>query len=159
VAEELQRKLSSARTTSLNYTGGVKVAAKVLNALPKNISDSIIVSLEETNSELSDSILKKMFVFEELQRLEPRTRQRILQEADLSRMAIALKTASEELKASLFSCISRRAAESVKEEIGMLGPLKLSEIEAAQTEIIEIVRRLESQGEIDLDEIRKKGGH
>jgi flagellar motor switch protein FliG len=83
VAEELQRKLSSARTTSLNYTGGVKVAAKVLNALPKNISDSIIVSLEETNSELSDSILKKMFVFEELQRLEPRTRQRILQEADL----------------------------------------------------------------------------
>ncbi len=59
----------------------------------------------------------------------------------------------------MFSCISRRAAESVKEEIGMLGPLKLSEIEAAQTEIIEIVRRLESQGEIDLDEIRKKGGH
>jgi flagellar motor switch protein FliG len=157
VAEELQLKLSNARTSSLNYTGGVKVTAKILNALPKNISDSILVSLQESNVELSNAILKKMFTFEELQWLEAGTRQKILQEADKSRLAVALKTASPELKASLLSCISKRAAENVKEEISMLGPLKLSEIEAAQTEIIETVRRLESQGEIDLDEIRQKG--
>ncbi len=158
VAEELQRKLSSARTRALNHTGGVKVAAQLLNALPKDVSDSILMSLRERNTELGDAVLKKMFTFEELRRLDTKTLQKILQEVDMRQLAVALKPASDALKNALLACISKRAAENVKEEISLLGPLKLSDIEAAQMEIIEVVRRLESEGTISLDEVRGKGG-
>ena len=128
----------------------------MLNALPKNISDAILLSLKERNSELGEAVLKKMFTFEELERLDSRTIQKILQEVDMRSLAVALKTASESLKQTLLACISKRAAENVREEIGLLGPLKLSEIEGAQMEILETVRRLASEGEVDLEQMRQK---
>jgi flagellar motor switch protein FliG len=70
-------------------------------------------------------------------------------------LAVALKTASERLKAALMACISKRAAETLNEEMSFLGPLRLKEIEAAQTKIIEVVRRLEGEGELDLSEARE----
>lgn len=156
VAEEIHRKLSANRTRALNQTGGIKVAAQVLNALPKNVADSILLSLRERNADLGEAVLRKMFTFEELERLSPKTLQKILQEIDMRTLAVALKTASDNLKHALLSCISKRAAENVREEISLLGPLKLSQIDGAQMEIIETVRRLESEGSIDLDEIRQK---
>ncbi len=155
VAEELQRKMANNRTRAMNQTGGVKVAAELLNAMAKNLTEPILMSLRERNSDLGDAILKKMFTFDELGKLDPKTLQKIMQEIDMRVLTISLKTASESLKNALLSVISKRAAESVREEIAFLGPLKVSEIEGAQAQIIDTVRRLESEGEINLEDMRQ----
>jgi flagellar motor switch protein FliG len=155
VAGMLQKKLSNNRTPALNQTGGIKVAAQVLNALPRNLSDSILASLKEQNAELGEAVSNKMFTFEDLARLDAKTLQKVMQEIDLPTLTVALKTASEKLKTTLFSCLSKRAAENVREELSFLGPLKLSQIEAAQSQVVAAVKNLESQGEIDLEELRQ----
>jgi flagellar motor switch protein FliG len=157
VAESLHSRLAGNQTRALNQTGGIKVAAELLNALPKNLSDSILVSLKERNAELSDAVLKKMLTFEELERLDGKTLQKILQEVDFRSLAVALKTAPESLKSKMLGCISKRAADNVREEMGFLDSLKISQIETAQMEIIDIVRRMQNEGTIDLEDIRKKG--
>jgi flagellar motor switch protein FliG len=156
VAQGLQSKFGNNRTRSFNQTGGVRVAAQMLNHLPPNMSKSILTSLSEHNAELGEAILKKMFTFEELDRLDARTLQVILQDVDMRLLAVALKTASEKLKKTLLSCISKRAAENILEEISFMGPLRLSEIDAAKSQILETVRRLEAEGEINLEELRQK---
>jgi flagellar motor switch protein FliG len=158
VAESLQARLLAGRPArALSHTGGVKVAANVLNALPKNVSDSILTSLRERNAELGDAVLKKMLTFEELERLDAKTLQKILQEVDFRSLAIALTTAPAGLKTKMLSSISKRAADNVREEISFLGQVKASQVDAAQMEIIETVRRLEGDGTIDLEAIRQKG--
>ncbi len=156
VAEALQSKFGNNRARSLNQTGGVKAAAQVLNSLPQDMSKSILVSLSERNAELGEAILKKMFTFEELERLDTRTLQVILQAIDTRLLAVALKTAPEKLKKALLSCISKRAAENLLEEISFMGPLRLSEIESARSQILETVRRMEAEGDISLEELRQK---
>ncbi len=146
----LSAKTGVKQTRALNQTGGLKSAAAILNAMDKNSSKSLLVAIEERNPELVQSIQQKMFTFEDLVTIEPAGLQRVLREVDLRELAIALKSASEELKGGLLGAISKRAAETVSEEMGLMGPLKLRDIEAAQNKIIEIVRRLESEGEITI---------
>jgi flagellar motor switch protein FliG len=159
VAQALQGKVGVNRSRTLSQTGGVRVAAQMLNSLPQDMSKSILTSLSERNAELGDAILKKMFTFEELERLDTRTLQTILQDVDMRLLAVSLKTASEKLKKVLLSCISKRAAENILEEISFMGPLRVTEIEAARAKIIETVRRLEADGEINLDGLRQKSRH
>lgn len=154
VAEEILNKMASNRTRALNQTGGLKAAAELLNALPKNMTEPILLGLRERNPELGESVLKKMFTFEELAKLDFKTLQKIMQEVDMRTLTISLKTATEGVKSKLLSVISKRAAENIREEIAFLGPLKVSEMEGAQQQIIDTVRRLESEGEINLEEIR-----
>jgi flagellar motor switch protein FliG len=156
VAQGLQSKFGNNRPRSFNQTGGVRMAAQMLNQLPQNMSKAILTSLTERNAELGEAILKKMFTFEELDRLDTRTLQVILQDIDMRLLAVALKTASETLRKALLSCISKRAAQNILEEISFMGPLKLSEIDAAKSQILETVRRLEAEGEIDLEALRQK---
>ncbi len=146
----LTAKTGVKQTRALNQTGGLKAAAAILNALDKNNSKSLLVAIEERNPELVQSIQQKMFTFEDLVTIDPAGLQRVLREVDLRELAIALKSASEDLKRALLGAISKRAAETVSEEMGLMGPLKLRDIEAAQNKIIEIVRRLESEGEITI---------
>jgi flagellar motor switch protein FliG len=146
----LSAKTGVKQTRALNQTGGLKAAAAILNALDKNNSKSLLVAIEERNPELVQSIQQKMFTFEDLVTIEAAGLQRVLREVDLRELAIALKSASDELKSALLGAISKRAAETVTEEMGLMGPLKLRDIEAAQNKIIEIVRRLESEGEITI---------
>jgi flagellar motor switch protein FliG len=150
VVEVLNQRLGGKHTRALNQTGGLKTAAEVLNAMDKNLSKALLVSLEERNPELSQAIRQKMFTFEDLTLLDMTALQMVLREVEMRDLAVALKTASENLQTLLLSCISKRAAETVKEEMGFLGPLKLREIDAAQQRIIEVVRRLETEGQIDL---------
>jgi flagellar motor switch protein FliG len=149
VIEVLNRKLGSRGTRALNQTGGLKSAASLLNALDKNLSKSLILSIEERNHDLGQAIRQKMFTFEDILNLEPQAIQKILREVDMRDLAVSLKTASEQLKELLLSSISKRAAESVKEEMSYMGPLKMREIEAAQLRIIDVLRRLEAAGEIE----------
>jgi flagellar motor switch protein FliG len=156
VVEVLNQKMGSRPTRALNQSGGLKTAAALLNAMDKNLSKSLLVALEERNPELGQAIRQKMFTFEDLTNLDPNALQKILREVDLRDLAVALKTASEKLKGALLGSISKRAAETVREEISFMGPLKLKEIDAAQLRIIEVVRRLESEGEIDLGETQEE---
>ena len=151
VVDVLNQRLGAKTTRALNQTGGLKMAAELLNALDKSISKALLIALEERNAELGGGIRQKMFTFEDLTLLEPPSLQKILREIDMRDLAVSLKSASEKLKSALLSCISKRAAETVNEEMSFMGSVKLKEIETAQMRIIEVVRRLESEGEIELD--------
>jgi flagellar motor switch protein FliG len=151
VVDVLNTRVGTKRTRALNQTGGLKMAAALLNSLDKNISKSLLVALEERNADLGAGIRQKMFTFEDLTLLDPPSLQKILREIDMRDLAVSLKSASEKLKTTLLGCISKRAAETVNEEMSFMGPLKLKDIEGAQQRIIEVVRRLESEGEIELD--------
>jgi flagellar motor switch protein FliG len=158
VVKVLVSKRGSNQTRALNQTGGVKTAADLLNAMDKNTGKSLLASIEERNAELGAAIRQKMFTFEDLVRLDTVALQRILREVDLRDLAIALKTASDTLRQALLGCISKRAAETVQEEIAFMGPIKLRDIEGAQMKIIESVRKLEAEGDVDLGEANSKGG-
>lgn len=150
VVDVLNQKLGGKQPRALNQTGGIKSAADVLNSMDKNMSKSMLITLEERNPELGQAIRQKMFTFEDLANLDAPSLQKILREVDMRDLAVSLKTANEVVKLALLQSISKRAAETVNEEIAFMGPLKLKEIEGAQQRIIEVVRRLESEGEIEI---------
>lgn len=152
----LGRKLGVKPTRAISETGGIKSAAMLLNALERTMSKTVLTSIEERNPDLSKSIRAKMFMFEDMVRLDSTALQKVMREVDTRDLAVSLKKASYQVKAALLGAISKRAAETVKEEIGFLGNLKQKEIEAAQTRIVDIVRRLEGEGEIDLNPQEEK---
>jgi flagellar motor switch protein FliG len=151
VVDVLNAKLGIKQTRALSQTGGVTPAADILNAMDKTVSRSLLTSIEERNPELCQAIRKKMFTFEDLLQLGSQAIQRIMRETDMRDLALSLKKASEPLKKLLLSNISRRGAEAVQEEMSMLGHVKLRDVEAAQFRIIDAVRKLEAEGEIELD--------
>jgi flagellar motor switch protein FliG len=152
----LGRKLGIKATRAISETGGVKSAATLLNNLERTMSKTVLTSIEERNPDLSKSIRAKMFTFEDIVRLDNSALQKVMREVDTRDLAVALKKASFQVKSALLGAISKRAAETVKEEMGFLGTLKAKEIEAAQTRIVDIIRRLEGEGEIDLNPEEEK---
>ena len=151
VMDVLNAKLGVKQTRAMTQTGGITSVADLLNAMDKTVSRTLLSGIEERNPELFQAIRKKMFTFEDLLLLEPSYIQRIMREIDTRDLTTALKKVSEPLKKLLLSNISRRAAESVQEEMAFLGHVKARDIEAAQFRIIDIVRKLEAEGEIELD--------
>lgn len=137
--------------------GGIKAAAGVMNAVDRDISKSVLQTIEEKNPELARRIRDQMFTYEDMIYLDNMSLQKVLREIDMRELAIALKGTSEELKKKLLSCVSKRAAETVQEEMAFLGTVKSKEIEAAKMKIMESVRRLEDEGEIDLVEALSAG--
>ncbi len=151
VANALSKNLDTKQKTTLNKSGGIRMVADLLNTLEKEDSKSILTNIEERNPALGAEIRKKMFSFEDLSRLELPDLQRIMREVDSGDLIIALKSATESLRDSVMEAVSKRAAETLKEELEMMGPVKLTEVEAAQERVIQVVRRLEEQEEISLD--------
>lgn len=151
VVDVLNAKLGVKQTRALTQTGGITSVADLLNAMDKNVSRGLLTHIEERNPDLFQAIRKKMFTFEDLLLLEPPYVQRIMREIDTRDLTIALKKVSEPLKKLLLSNISRRAAETVQEEMAFLGQVKMRDIEAAQFRIIDTVRKLEAEGEIELN--------
>ncbi|ATC63674.1 flagellar motor switch protein FliG [Nibricoccus aquaticus] len=131
-------------------SGGVRAVADLLNGVDKEMSKNLLARLEERNAHLGAAIRKKMFSFEDLGRLQGSDLQRILREVDSANLAVSMKSASEPIKEKIFGAISKRAAESLRDEIGMLGPVRLKDVEVAQDAIIQVVRRLEEEGTISL---------
>ena len=119
--------------------------------MDKTVSRTLLTTIEERNAELSQAIRKKMFTFEDLVQLDPQAIQRILRETDMRDLTLALKKSSDALKKLMLSNISRRAAETVQEEMAFLGNVKLRDVEAAQFRIIDAVRKLEAEGEVELN--------
>jgi flagellar motor switch protein FliG len=136
---------------AFHRSGGVRAVAGLLNTLEKDMSKTLLARLEERNANLGAAIRKKMFSFEDLNRLQAVDLQRVLREVDSNNLAIAMKSASETLRDKVYGSLSKRAAESLKEEIDMLGPVRLKDVEGAQDVIIQTVRRLEEEGSISLE--------
>ena len=127
------------------------MVADLLNTLEKNDSKEILANIEERNPILGAEIRKKMFSFDDLIRLELPDLQRIMREVDSGDLTLSLKSANESLREFILQAVSKRAAETLVEELEMMGPVKVTEVEAAQERVIQVVRRLEEQEEISLD--------
>ncbi|MEM7673736.1 MAG: flagellar motor switch protein FliG [Verrucomicrobiota bacterium] len=150
VVQTIKRHLDIKQKQSRHQSGGVRSVADLLNLLDKEMSKTLLASLEERNPALGTQIKRKMFSFDDLASLEISDLQRITREIDMQDLVVAMKSANSTLQSSIYSSVSKRAAETLKEELEMLGPVRLKEVEAAQDRIIQIVRRLEEEGEIQL---------
>jgi flagellar motor switch protein FliG len=151
IAKSLGKHYDTKVRPAFHRSGGVRAVADLLNQLDKETSKNLLARLEERNGTLSAAIRKKLFSFEDLNRLRPADLQRVLREVDSANLAISMKSASETLRGRIYASISKRAAESLKEELELLGPVRLKDVEAAQDSIILIVRRLEEEGQISLE--------
>ncbi len=151
IARSLGKHFDSKVRPAFHRSGGVRAVADLLNQLEKDMSKNLLARLEERNAQLGAAIRKKLFSFEDLGRLQPADLQRVLREVDSSSLAVSMKSASETLREKFYSAISKRAAESLREEIEMLGPVRLKDVETAQDSIIQVVRRLEEEGQISLE--------
>ncbi|WP_287007255.1 FliG C-terminal domain-containing protein, partial [Candidatus Aquicultor secundus] len=128
--------------------GGLDATVKILNQVDRGIERAILEVLEDENPDLADEIRRKLFTFEDLVNLEDRAVQRLLREVDSKKLALALKTANDDLKEKIFANMSQRAGEMLREDMEFLGPVRLKDVELAQQEIVNTVRRLEEEGEI-----------
>jgi flagellar motor switch protein FliG len=137
--------------TKLNASGGVPSVASLLKLVGKENSKTFLSKIEERNKPFVDAVKKKMFGFEDLIKLQVKDMQRIMRDVDMAQMPMAMKNASPILRDKIYAAMSKRAAEGLKEEIELLGPAKMKDIEAAQDAIIETVRSLDEAGEVSLD--------
>ncbi|MBT7650527.1 MAG: flagellar motor switch protein FliG [Opitutae bacterium] len=151
VASSLGSRMGKKGQSPRVKTGGVKSAADLLNWFDKEESKELLKSIEKRNPKLGGSIRQRMFRFEDLIRLSPGDVAKVAKEVDQDDLVLSLKNASAELKKSIFSTMSKRAVEALEEQLGFLGPKRLSEVESAQDRVIQIVRELEEDEEIILD--------
>jgi len=151
IVRALGRHFDTKARPAFHHSGGVRAVADLLNHLEKDMSKTLLARLEERNAGLGASIRRKLFSFEDLNRLQSADLQRVLREVDSANLATAMKSASEPLREKIYGSLSKRAAESLKEEIELLGPVRLKDVETAQDAIIQTVRRLEEEGAISLD--------
>jgi len=133
----------------------VDMAAEILNYLDHKTENAIFEKIEGVREDLADEIRQKMFVFSDLVNLDDRSIRTLLKEISNDELILALKTASEELSEKVFNNVSKRAAEMMKEDMEVMGPVKLKDVEQAQINIVKAARRLEEEGKIVL---RGKGG-
>ena len=129
--------------------GGVRTAAEILNFIG-GTQDSVLDSVRGHDAELAQKIMDEMFVFEDVLDIEDRSIQLILREVQSESLIVALKGASEELREKILKNMSQRAAEMLREDLEAKGPVKVSEVEAEQKEILKIVRRLADEGQISI---------
>ena len=152
----LQEELLQQTEIKVSSVGGIDVTADILNALDHSTSTTIIEKIENSNPDLAENIRNQMFVFEDLINLDNRGMQTMMKEVSNDVLTLALKTASDEIKELIFSNISERAMEMIKEELEVMGPVRLSDVEHAQKEMVNIAQRLEEEGKIT---ISGKGGN
>jgi len=134
----------------MSTVGGPAAVAAVLNLVSSSLEKEVLDLVAERDPQLSDQIKNLMFVFDDLSALDDKSLQRLLREVDVKQLALALKAASAELKQKIMGTMSQRAVAGLKEEMEFLGPVKMRDVEAAQSDIVSKVRALEETGEIVL---------
>lgn len=150
----LESKFSSVISEDFTMAGGIQSTVDILNSVDRGTEKFILEELDMRDPDLSEEIRKRMFVFEDIVSLDSRSVQRVVREIDNSLWAIALKSASEEVKEVIFANMSKRLVEMIQEDIEFMGPVRIRDIEEAQQNIVNVIRRLEEEGEI----ITPRGG-
>ncbi|MCH1623786.1 flagellar motor switch protein FliG [Fredinandcohnia quinoae] len=148
VEQILERKLSATVTHDYTQTGGIEAVVEVLNGVDRATERTILDALEIQDPELAEEIKKRMFVFEDIVTLDNRAIQRVIRDVENEDLMLSLKVASEEVKDIVFKNMSSRMVETFKEEMEFMGPVRLRDVEEAQTRIVSVIRRLEEAGEI-----------
>ncbi|EYE88799.1 flagellar motor switch protein FliG [Fervidicella metallireducens AeB] len=148
VEEILEKKLSNVIRSDMATIGGVQSLVDILNNVDRGTEKSIIEELDRVQPELAEKIRESMFVFEDIITLDNSSIQRILREVDPKDLALALKGSSEEVSTIVFNNMSKRAAQTLKEDIEFMGPVRLIDVEKAQQAIVAVIRRLDDAGEI-----------
>ncbi|HHT37276.1 MAG: flagellar motor switch protein FliG [Candidatus Wallacebacter cryptica] len=148
IESTLEQRLSAYEIHDYTAAGGIDAAVDILNQVDRATEKTIMEALEEDDPELAEEIRKRMFVFEDIVTLDDRAIQLIIREVDARDLALALKTASEEVADRIFRNMSKRAANLLKEDIEFMGPVRLRDIEEAQTRVVSVVRRLEDSGDL-----------
>jgi flagellar motor switch protein FliG len=138
--------------TSLRSTkvGGIKAAAKIMNFTKANTEKRILTAIKRNDKDLMQAIQDNMFTFDNLGMSDDRSLQTLLRSVETEDLIMALKGAPEDLQYKLFSCMSTRAASNIKDEMEVLGPVRLTEVQTAQKKIIESARRMSDEGTIVL---------
>lgn len=144
----LEKKLSAVASNEYASAGGIQAIVDVLNQVDRGTEKNILDKLEEDDPELVEEIKKRMFVFEDIVLLTDRAVQLVLRQVETHDLALALKTASEEVENIIKGNMSQRAAEMLEEDIEFMGPVRIREVEDAQQRIVNIIRELEESGEI-----------
>ncbi len=154
--EALSELLANATTGAKGkIAGGARTVAEILNFVGSQIETEVLDAIREYDPDLAQRIMDEMFVFDNLLEMDDRSVQTLLREVSNDQLVIALKGASAELREKIFKNMSQRAAEMLREDLESRGPVKVSEVEAAQKEILKIVRRLAEEGQVMLP---SKGG-
>jgi len=148
VERVLESKLSSLVNQDYTIIGGVDAVVEILNTVDRGTEKHIMETLEVEEPELADEIRKKMFVFEDILLLDDRAIQRVLRDVDNNDLAIACKGSTEEVQNAIFSNMSKRLAEMIKEDMEFMGPVRMKDVEEAQQKIVNIIRKLEDSAEI-----------
>ena len=148
VERSLEQKLSGVVRQTLQNVGGVESVAEMLNLVDRSTEKGILESLEEDDPDLVEKIRRLMFVFEDVLLVNDKGIQAVLKEIDTDVLTLALKTASDDLTDKLFSNMSERATQLIKEDMEYMGPVRVSDVEIAQQKIVDVVRRLEEAGEV-----------
>ena len=148
VERGLEHRLAAMISQTFEKAGGVDTVAEMLNLADRATEKAIMEGLEAEDPDLVEQIRRLMFVFEDIMMVNDKGIQAMLKEVDNDDLALALKTASQDLKDKIFKNMSERASQLIKEDMEYMGPVRVSDVEAAQQKIVDVVRRLEESGEI-----------
>jgi flagellar motor switch protein FliG len=150
IAGVIGQKLKALGEFSRESYGGVRAVAEMLNRLDSASSREILENIEQQDANVAETIRHLMFVFEDLLLIDPMGLKEVVGKVDRKMLTIALKGTSEQLRNQILGCMSQRGAEMLREDMEALGPIKIKEVEAAQQQIISVVRQLESDGVVSL---------
>jgi flagellar motor switch protein FliG len=150
IAGVIGQKLKALGEFSRESYGGVRAVAAILNRLDSASTREILDDIERQDTTLAQTIRHLMFVFEDLLLIDPLGLKEVLAKVDRKVLTVALKGTSEQLRNHILGCLSQRGADMLREDMEALGPVKIKEVEAAQQQIIAVVRQLESEGVVSL---------
>lgn len=148
VERVLERKLAALGSEDYSAAGGIDTIVEILNMVDRGTEKKIIENLEDEDPELAEEIKKRMFVFEDIVLLDDRSIQKVLREVDSQDLAKALKAVDTEVQDKIFRNMSKRASSLLKEDMEFMGPIRLKDVEESQQKIVNIIRKLEEQGDI-----------
>jgi flagellar motor switch protein FliG len=148
--EVLSKVIAGGEKLKTMTLGGTKATAEILNFLGSSVETAAVESIRESDADLAQKILDQMFTFDNLNDLDDRGIQALLREIQSESLIVALKGADQTLRERIFKNMSSRAAEMLREDLESKGPVRLSEVEAEQREILKVVRRLADEGQIQL---------
>ena len=148
--EVLSNVLSGSDRARKSQLGGVKSAAEILNMMGSSVETNVLDFIRESDSDLAQKIMDNMFTFDDMIKLDDKAIQMVLKEVQSESLVISLKGATPELRERIFKNMSSRAAETLREDLETRGPVKVTDVESEQKELLKIVRRLAEEGEISM---------
>ena len=128
--------------------GGVPAVAEILNSVDRATEEEVLSEIEEESAQMAEDIRNLMFVFEDIKGMDDRSIRELLKEVSNEELTQALKGASDDLKEKFFKNLSERAATMIREDLEIMGPVRLADVESAQQNVVKTVRRLEAEGKI-----------